>query len=355
MDELWWKQIPGARRFLRAATDALLHNESVILALPPSMPWGGTFYDLAAEELSHWNPRNRLETFPCPREDVGEYLLNHYCKKEKRATYRRGISHAAFLARSEGLVLNSCYLWVRDIRGEQLDAWIQFIAEYNRNLPHGHSPALFLLETAEEEARKKVRGIQRVAYSECVDAYDRFTFCALASADVALEPGLRPYLTELCSTLCGEDVELCAACIRRGRAFLEDPEGTLRAIAREEARSDGTPFDIAPLEAELPERIWRSQVRALFPVLQQYLSGFIQQHRAEIQRNLPITNSFGEVIDDPQDVELGLLVLLAASQRLALSGGEHTRLHQFRDARNSLAHMKPVDFPTASGILLAGL
>ena len=79
------------------------------LALPPSMPWGGTFYDLAAEELSHWNPRNRLETFPCPREDVGEYLLNHYCKKEKRATYRRGISHAAFLARSEGLFTDPVY------------------------------------------------------------------------------------------------------------------------------------------------------------------------------------------------------------------------------------------------------
>lgn len=354
MDQIWWKQIPRANRFLYTAAEALLNNRSVILPIQAVTPWRQTMYDMVEEILNIENPRNRLETFDCPEGDVGEYLFSKYCKREKRATYRRGTSYAAFLARSEDLVLNNCYLWVRNIRGRKLEEWTQFIVEYNRNLPPNRQPAVFLLETPEEEWRRKaVKGIQCIVFSESVDAYDSFAFCALASAGVSIAPALRTYLAELCSTLCGQDIELCAACIRWGQQFLKAPEETLREIAGKEIRSDGTPFVICFEGDSIRESIWKSQIRALFPILQQYRSTLVRQHYEEIARSLPITTPFGEVIDDPQDVELGPLISLAGRHSIFLSGEEYDLLDLFRDARNRLAHMKPVEFSVVNKILSA--
>ena len=353
MDQIWWTQIPKANQFLHTVTDTLLSGRSVILSVPAGLPWRQTMHELVERFLNEGNPLDRLVTFGCPAEDVGEYLFSEYCKKEKRATYRRGTSYAAFLARSEALVLNHCYLWVQNVPGERLGEWTQFIAEYNRALPPDRPPALFLLETEDEEQRKGVKGVQRVTFSEYFDEYDYFAFCALASAWEPMAPALRTYLAELCSTLCGQDVELCAECIRRGKQFLEAPEETLGEIAVGEVRSDGSPFAICLEGDAVRESIWKSQIRALFPILQQYRSTLVGRHYGEIARSLPITTSFGEVIDDPQDVELGPLILLAGRHCLSLSGEEYDLLDLFRDVRNKLAHMKPVDFSTASKVLLA--
>lgn len=353
MDQIWWTQIPKANRFLHMVTNALLSGRSVILSVPAWLPWPQTMHDVVERLLNVGNPLDRLVTFDCPAGDVGEYLFSNYCKKEKRATYRRGTSYAAFLARSEALVLNHCYLWVQNVPGERLGEWTQFIAEYNRALPPNRPPALFLLETEDEEQRKGVKGVQRVMFSEYFDEYDYFAFCALASAGESMAPALRTYLAELCSTLCGQDVELCAACIRRGEQFLEAPEESLREIAGGEVRSDGTPFAIRFEGDTVRESIWKSQVRVLFPILHQYRSALVGRHYREIARSLPITTSFGEVIDDPRDVELGPLISLAGRNCLSLSGEEYDLLDLFRDVRNKLAHMKPVNFFSASKVLLA--
>ena len=353
MDKLWWNQITRASRLLHTVSEAMLQGKSVILSLPACVPWYQTMYGQIEERLHQGNPNNSLQSFPCPQGDVGEYLFENYCRREKRASFRRGTSYAAFLAGSEDLVLNNRYLWVRDVSGGKLEEWGRFLTEYNRRLPAGMPPAVFLLETADEAPRRAVKGVQSVRFSSEIDSYDRFAFCALASTEGGVPLALRPYLAELVSTLCQDDVELCAACIQRGQGFLEDPEGALAEIAAGRVRSDGRPFDTAPVLENLRERLWEGQVKLIFPVLQRYSASFIQRHEREIRAALPVTTSYGEVIDDPQDAELGLLVYLAGRQQLTLSSGAYQQLTLFRDARNSLAHMKPIEFSSVERILSA--
>lgn len=354
MDQIWWNQITRASRLLSSVSESMLEGKSVILSLPPSIPWYQTMYNQIEEALHLGNPGNRLQCFPCPQGDVGEYLFENYCKSEKRAKFRRGTSYAAFLAGSEDLVLNNHYLWVQGIAGRKMEEWKQFLAEYSRNLPSGMPPAVFLLETNEQDVpQRAVKGVRSISFSSEIDAYDRFAFCALASTDGGIPLALRPYLAELVSTLCQDDVELCAACIQWGRGFLADPERTLKEIAVEKRRSDGLSFDIGPVLQNLNERLWEAQLKLIFPILQRHLSGLIQRHEAEIRAALPITASYDSstVIDDPRDVELGHLVYLAGKHRLNLSGAAYQQLVLFREARNSLAHMKPISFSDVEKIL----
>ena len=351
MDQIWWKQIPKANRFLHAVTNTLLAEKSVILFLPPAIPWRQTLYTLAEEILRQGNPNNQLCRFHCPPGDPGEYLFNQFCPGEKRAIYRRGTSYAAFLARTDGLVLNNRYLWVQDVPPNQLDAWTRFLVEYQKNLSQTLPPAVFLLETTETAGRKAVKGVQNLPFSDSIDANDRIAFCALASTEGSVSAPLRPYLAELVSNLCDSDVELCAACIQRGEYFLQAAEESLTSIARERTHSDGTPFDTTPILATFPERLWESQIRILFPILQAYRSNLIHRYWNQLARALPVENAFQEVITDPQDLELGMLVRMVGLGSLFLPDPEYERLVRYRDARNNLAHMKPVDFSVVHQIL----
>ena len=107
MEQIWWKQITKAKHFIDMVTDAILDNKSVILSMPAFVPWHETMYEMIAEILNGENSLNRLISIDCPTGDVGQYLLDNYCKKEKRASYRYGMSYASFLAKSEDIVLNS--------------------------------------------------------------------------------------------------------------------------------------------------------------------------------------------------------------------------------------------------------
>src|SRR5699024_10639271 len=61
------------------------------------------------------------------QEEVGVFLLEKYCKKEKSATYRDGMTYAYILGRCEDIVLNDRYEWVTDIPKERYEEWLDFM------------------------------------------------------------------------------------------------------------------------------------------------------------------------------------------------------------------------------------
>ena len=63
-----------------------------------------------------------------------------------------------------------------------------------------------------------------------------------------------------------------------------------------------------------------------------------------IRVKCPIKSPFGEVYNDPADVELGTLVYMAGCRSLQLLLEENTILKAFRDARNTLSHLGSLNF-----------
>ena len=354
MERIFWEQITKAHHFVKQITSSLLDNGNVLLNVPENLPWRTTFYDTVEKVLLMENAMNTLKFLEAPEEEPGQYLLENFCKKEKRSSYRYGISYAAFLAGSPDITLNSCYLWIRNLSGRKLDQWIGFIREYAKLLRAGEPHAVFILETTDPaEPYGSLREFQYFSFDNTIQEYDKFTFCALACGDVRIPPALRPYLVELAATLCSEDMELCPHCLERGIDFLKEPQETLTKIAAIRSRSDGCPFAALPDSEELRRRIWKSQLKLLFPVLEEYRSNFVSRYSAKIDEYLPIENTFGEKITSPQDLQLGDLSLLIGRRVLdiSLSNEEQQELMQFKKARDQLAHLKTLDYPTAEKIL----
>lgn len=345
MERLWWCHITRANQFVRRMVDSVLKGKNVYLLLPEITPWYDTMYELVEQGLQEENPNNSLVSIDCPSEPVGEYLLENFCKKEKRFSYRPGLSYAEFLARNHDIVLHSRYIWVRGVSPQKRKEWSDFIADYRKNIPDNERCAVFILELQEKGSPPPRKGFQIFALSEEIDPYDRYTFCALASADAEVSRKIRPYLAELVSTICGNDLELCVHCIQQWQLFLCDPAEVLRRAGKEDAMGGNA----------LETHIWESQVKQLFPLVEKYRSQFIAKHRAEIERSLPFENAFGEEIHNPQDVELGGLSYLAGQKKITLSEKEDEELVLYKKARNDLAHLTPLPFAEAEKILESDL
>lgn len=351
MDRLWWNHITKAHKFLDDIVMSAVQERSIMLFLPENVPWKSTLAELVEEQLKFENPKNGFEIIRCPDEEVGVFLLNRYCKSERRATYRYGMTYAAFLGKCKDIVLNDRYIWVYDIPKSKYEEWQDFIIEYNKNVSE-KTPAVFILEIYDENfVNRAKKGITKIIFDQNIGPYDKFAFCALASTNNSCKDHMRPYLAELVSSICSEDIELCAECVEADDLFLEDPIGVINSIIFAGVRSDGRAYGFSKTNKEIEKIIWEIQLRNVFPVIEKYRSYFISKYKKCIMKALPITNSYGEKVVNPEDVEIGTLVYMVGSGTIFLENWEYEELDSFREARNKLAHLNVLDLKNVEMIL----
>lgn len=341
MNNIWWTQIPSARHFLGQITETLLMRKSVLLSVPEWLPWADTLYAELENSLIAQGSAKSLKCIDCPADDIGRFLLENYCKKEKRAQYRPTETPASFLARNSDIGLNHYYIWVKNISPERLRSWKKFITDYYAAVPQGMPCAGFILEVS-TAGIADTRNLVPFSFEQSITPYDSFTFCALAGAEAGIPEQLRPYLTEVVSTLCRKDVELCAACLADWRAFFQDPIRQYGLLSESGLRSDGRSFSAAADPDQLSHALWEAQLKQLFPIIERYRSDFIRLHFHEIEALLPVSNRLGEDLSTPQDVELGILYYWVLHEQIKTGNNEYHTLDFFRKMRNNLAHLNPL-------------
>lgn len=322
--------------------------------MPNTIPWRNTLIDIVSDRLRIENSKNKFEKIECPNEDPGAYLIERFCKKEIRATYRYGMSYAQFLGECQETVLNDRYIWVSHISADKINKWLDFVAEYTVKVKH-KTPGIFIMEVHDDSlARKSKRGIKNLIFNQKIGDYDKYAFCALASSETRCKEYLRPYLAEVVSLICGDDVELCAACVLRGMDFLSSPVQTINDVIESCHRSDGKRYIFNKSEGEITVSIWESQLKYIFPLIESYRKYFIKQYFGAIENVLPINNGFGEKVTIPEDVEIGTLFYLVRRGDIIVSSIEYNELERYRSARNRLAHMNVLENEEVEAILKAG-
>ncbi len=69
---------------------------------------------------------------------------------------------------------------------------------------------------------------------------------------------------------------------------------------------------------------------------------YVERYRKGIEALLPITGAYGEMFYDAEDVEIGVLSHLVSLGRLAVAFEDGKMIARLRNARNTLAHIKPM-------------
>lgn len=343
MEKIWWEQVPNSRAFADTIFDSVSEGKNTVLISKCGLPWYNFFYAKLKDCFRQRNASKVIEELS-NISNPGEYLLHKYCKPEKRATYRPGKSFANFFASSEDIVIHDRLFWVRLNDDSLLDTWMTFISDYVKERGKGKKQASFLIECTTNKVINSRKGITVTSFEDSISEYDRFVFCMLAASSVNEKGNIKKYLSELISNVIGNNVELCEKVICDYRTFLSNPYSVVSKFI-----GDSNLF--SKTENEVAHDVWLSQVRIVYPVLEDFREGFVKKHWRDISRNLPISSSSGESYAEPADVELGTLRFLADNWKITLTAEEHDVLILHTQARNDLSHLKSIDLSTVRKIL----
>ncbi len=338
--KIWWGQIGNSLRFLENVTNHLRDCRSAVLQVPQIIPWRQVFYDAVDMRRTAFSGGRRLMRLSWDEStEPGEFVLDELCSSRVRADYWPGQSYAEYLGSREDILLNDYYVWITGIHSKaDLAKWVEFVSRYEQAAGKLDQAAVFLLEY--DGAASDVAGVRKIVY--CVENYDCRVFCLESAASLS-NAELRSYQAELALCVGRGEPELCAALLEKGRALLEHPVKTAQAVLQNAYASNGQPFGEMS-DAQIERALWKAAVVLLFPILEQYRCDFIKTHEAELARHLPISNSNGDRITDPQDLEIGSIQYIVTNSKAGFSPSEVERVKLCRKARNLLAHNKPLPY-----------
>lgn len=344
---IWWGQIGNSLRLLSRIANDLRDRRSAVLRVPRRLPWRAAFYEAVDLRRSSFGGERRLRRLPWEEgADPGAYILDKLCSERVRADYWPGQTYGAYLGSRDDIVLCDYYVWITGIRRKRdLFQWLEFVTQYRQAAKQAEQSAVFILEC--EETVADAAGMDVIDYS--VEHYDCRVF-ALETANALCAGELRAYQAELALSLAGNDPELCCALLREGERLLQDPVRTALEVCRTAVSSSGEPFPL-PEEQEAASAAWEAAVVLLFPVLERFRMDFIKRFDEELRRHLPIHNSNGDVVQDPQDLEIGPLYHIVTACSKAFSPAMVEAIRLCRNARNLLAHNKLVPYEDVRRLL----
>ena len=344
---IWWSRMGTSLRFLSRVTDSLRENRSVILQMPERFPWREHFYEQVDFRREQFSIHRRLVRPDWrPGDDPGAFVLRELCPRSVQADYWPGQTAAEYLGSLGTLELCDFYVWVRGLHSrEDLIAWADFTAKYEAASSRLERRAVFILEY--DGPAHHSAALPSIAYRN--DEYDTRAFCLELSSGERDTP-YRGYMVELAVRIGGDDPELCAALLSAGQRLPEDPVAAAQSVLLTQTSSEGRPFPQIG-ESETASAVWRAAVVLLFPVLEGYRFDFISRHEQELARYLPITNSNGDRVTEPFDLELGSLFYVVNAANYAFPPEEVERVSLCRNARNLLAHNKPVPYRDVEAVL----
>lgn len=338
METIWWNQVTNAVKYVTDVEHSLLEEKSILLKHASNMPWRDQLVNSVIEAVKLQNGDKKFVTVSNV-DDPGKYLLKEFCKPEKRTEYRPSKGYAKFFAESDDIVLHDRYLWIKVDSQKTLEDWLSFVSEYIRERGKKVNNAVFILEWSGEISISVRKGIKAYSFDDYIGEYDRIVFAVLASSSIKEIQFIKTYLSELVAHVAGNDIELAAECIRSHKAFLDNPLAFIQMTIEEKTRSNGERFVYLKDADEVAHFIWLSQIKTIYPYLEEFREDFVQRHYNAIVKQLPIQTSYGEIYEDPKDVELGTLMHMATRRILSLDTVEYEKLIRFTKARNKLSHL----------------
>ena len=181
-------------------------------------------------------------------------------------------------------------------------------------------------------------------WSGCIDSLDMTIYAAERIAAGGLLPALRRLAISLAASIAVFDPLIVERLAQEPVASLLDPRPVLAEIARERgwtaadvaaadwsrgmsdyhdgrAQRHSALLALADDTNELNSRIWRAEVTAVLPYLEEQRRELLSRYSGLL--SLPFTTRFGEVITDPFDLELAHLAIQLG--RLRASSDYHVR------------------------------
>lgn len=332
----WWTKISGAKTLLEKTVSRLLEERHTAIHHGTSQTWEEEFRENVMQQVQEESglrcflPLNIKETGP----DIGKYLFEHYCPEERQNRFALKEGYARFIAAECGPSIGDYYIWIYGIdKKAEDDKIMDFIAEYSDS-PSKYEKAVFIVESSYKGKKKGRKNIGVLEQESKITQYDMALYAMELLNDSRLKGDTRQYIAELAANIGGTDPKVCVSCIEHAKEILKDPEnGILQAIA-----DAGTA--VIQDKEKLRKQIWEAQIRVFYPTVETERLELVNKYRKQIERQLPARMPFGEIVNEADMAELGMLKSMKDTAKLIVDPDDAKRIDTLWSIRNALAHLK---------------
>lgn len=348
---VWWTLVNSAATLIKQIKNSVENEKNVYISSESVLPWKETFYSLSRSKIAEVSSHRSIDFLSAKGvKDPGYFIMTKMCTSSICSEYWPDMTYAQFLSQYSDLILNNRIVWVRDIENDiLLEKWFDFISEYCRlSEEKEHEHAIFIVEhTGRRSTKTPPSSITSLKFSS--NYFDRYIFALSMLSELSASCSVKQYIAELAVCLCKDDAEFCGELIEEGQNLMQAPNVCVGNI-RHKKRSSGTQFPSVDND-EIYSSVLMAQIKIIFPVIEQFRLKFIKSHEQIIKNNLPIINSFNEIIDEASDLELRDLCSLLKVNVTEFDEAEKKNLLKFREYRNKLAHNDTINWQEIEKIL----
>ena len=360
MESLWG--LPGPSRFVEAVADDLRDKSSVVLRFGSGLPAGLADH---LEQRTTWGP--------------AWTALGVDAESPPLSAIRRVVAPGApavDFRTPQQVVLDERFrnrvFWIEGLTPENWPAWRRFLRNFahaSRNAEATARPPVFLLPlcgTGFEVSDLAEPSISSREFRDVVDRDDLYMLVLQSRQARRRRRVIRALLANTVAQVAQWDHVLARILLDGGPEAALQPHATLARYAEERGWTAETPelWEAGTLDGPpkrpivhsalllvqgrdraLSRRLWAAQAAVLLPLLEERRIELVDRNRHRFSR-LPFETDYG-VIETPEDMELGALVLYFSRHREGGRGvlGPARRLRTFR---NELAHFRPLSFAQAT-------
>ena len=232
---------------------------------------------------------------------------------------------------------------IRALEGRLRAEWWTFLERFAIARSRAGTGAALIVYGA-HPAEKLPSNLSAVTWGDRVRRLDVALWSDMHAPEERAEP-LASLASALALEMCSWRLDLVAEIVRASREHLIDPLTWLESRNEppiEGKRRFGSAQMACPIalvrrgdRAELERRVWRAQLSALFPWIEDLRLGVVERHR----KRLRLDDHLRALrVSDVSEIELGALAWQLCSQ---VSREEAMQLESLARIRNSLAHRKP--------------
>ena len=329
----WWSKINSSSQMIEDILKSVKKRNSVVVNVFGA-PFTEEFVEIMRSSLYMNDSENSFELIDDSESSIAveELLFGRYCPSDVANEYfpTPNNSKAKFIAHCKQFSLNSSTAWVRLSGEKRANEWLDFIKEYSENCD-AMMHAVFVLQINSESLQPvKTRNISSVFAKDYITPYDYYVYYMLETAQIPSYSALKKrYLAELLASFCANDVATAERMFGRREEILERPV---------ELYSECSGADIQP--AELQSRLWRAQMRVLFPEIEDFRYRIVQKYIDEIQAALPFPTVYKTEINEPFELDLGNILSMSRSGNVILQSNDVDKMKNYKSIRDNLAHMK---------------
>ena len=319
---VWWNRVPAAEQKVRQARNALLDGKSIQVS--PQMVWLDDFIDLLIEKVKNKESGISYNRIDCSAIEKPEMLLDSLVREFRLEHNYDGSLRSLLpaLEDSPGLIWH-----LRNLSPSCISQAFQLAKDARAC---SKRKICLLIEGESSTNSNAVESIV-LAPSHLDIQYFIWTLLLEGKKEVPVE-----YASVCASELCNGDPHYCVE-------FYEDIDHALVS-----------PGDVCYWmeEQELEHAMFIAQVKCIEPKIEMGRLNLVELLKERLELLLPFEDEFRNKLTRPYEVELRhLWHIKNTTNTLDLSADEARILSLLYNARNSLAHLKPLSNNTVNDIL----